>query len=94
MGCLSLLIADDLQGYEHGSTEPTEPTGEVERFELINGRALEPTGEVERFELINGRALEPSGEVERFELINGRALRAVRRGEALRVNKRKSATSR
>lgn len=51
MGCLSLLIADDLQGYEHGSTEPTEPTGEVERFELINGRALEPTGEVERFEL-------------------------------------------
>lgn len=40
MGCLSLLIADDLQGYEHGSTEPTEPTGEVERFELINGRAL------------------------------------------------------
>ena len=57
MGCLSLLIADDLQGYEHGSTEPTEPTGEVERFELINGRALEPTGEVERFELINGRAL-------------------------------------
>jgi len=77
MGCLSLLIADDLQGYEHGSTEPTEPTGEVERFELINGRALEP-----------------SGEVERFELINGRALRAVRRGEALRVNKRKSATSR
>ena len=77
MGCLSLLIADDLQGYEHGSTEPTEPTGEVERFELINGRALEP-----------------SGEVERFELINGRALRAVRRGGALRVNKRKSATSR
>mgnify|MGYP003181592231 FL=1 len=57
MGCLSLLIADDLQGYEHGSTEPTEPLGEVERFELINGRALEPTGEVERFELINGRAL-------------------------------------
>ena len=57
MGCLSLLIADDLQGYEHGSTEPTEPTGEVERFELINGRALEPLGEVERFELINGRAL-------------------------------------
>ena len=57
MGCLSLLIADDLQGYEHGSTEPTEPTGEVERFELINGRALEPSGEVERFELINGRAL-------------------------------------
>ena len=51
MGCLSLLIADDLQGYEHGSTEPTEPLGEVERFELINGRALEPTGEVERFEL-------------------------------------------
>jgi len=77
MGCLSLLIADDLQGYEHGSTEPTEPTGEVERFELINGRALEPTGEVER-----------------FELINGRALRADRRGGALRVNKRKSATSR
>ena len=57
MGCLSLLIADDLQGYEHGSTEPTEPSGEVKRFELINGRALEPTGEVERFELINGRAL-------------------------------------
>ena len=57
MGCLSLLIADDLQGYEHGSTEPTEPTGEVERFELINGRALEPSGEVKRFELINGRAL-------------------------------------
>ena len=57
MGCLSLLIADDLQGYEHGSTEPTEPTGEVERCELRNGRALEPTGEVERFELINGRAL-------------------------------------
>ena len=60
MGCLSLLIADDLQGYEHGSTEPTEPLGEVERFELINGRAL----------------------------------RADRRGGALRVNKRKSATSR
>lgn len=32
MGCLSLLITDDLQGCEHGSTEPTEPTGEVERF--------------------------------------------------------------
>ena len=47
MGCLSLLIADDLQGYEHGSTEPTEPTGEVERFELINGEAREPTGEVD-----------------------------------------------
>lgn len=57
MGYLSLLIADDLQGYEHGSTEPTEPTGEVERFKLVNGEEREPTGEVERFELINGRAL-------------------------------------
>ena len=57
MGCLSLLIADDLQGYEHGSTEPTEPTGEVERFELINGRALRADRRGGRFELINGRAL-------------------------------------
>ena len=54
---MRLLIGVDYRGREHGSTEPTEPTGEVERFELINGRALEPTGEVERFELINGRAL-------------------------------------
>ena len=57
---MSLLIGVDYRGREHGSTEPTEPTGEVERFELINGRAL----------------------------------RAVRRGGELRVNKRKSATSR
>ena len=57
---MSLLIGVDYRGREHGSTEPTEPTGEVERFELINGRAL----------------------------------RADRRGGALRVNKRKSATSR
>lgn len=56
MGCLSLLIADDLQGYEHGSTEPTEPTGEVERVELINGEAREPTGEVERYELIKRKS--------------------------------------
>lgn len=51
MGCLSLLIADDLQGYEHGSTEPTEPSGEVKRFELINGRALRVAKQGERFEL-------------------------------------------
>ena len=57
---MSLLIGVDYRGREHGSTEPTEPSGEVERFELINGRAL----------------------------------RADRRGGALRVNKRKSATSR
>ena len=57
MGCLSLLIADDLQGYEDGSTEPTEPLGEVERFELINGRALRADRRGGRFELINGRAL-------------------------------------
>ena len=37
---MSLLIGVDYRGREHGSTEPTEPTGEVERFELINGRAL------------------------------------------------------
>ena len=37
---MSLLIGVDHRGREHGSTEPTEPTGEVERFELINGRAL------------------------------------------------------
>ena len=83
MGCLSLLIADDLQGYEHGSTEPTEPTGEVERFELINGRALRADRRGERFKLVNGEEREPTGEVERFELINGRALRADRRGGAL-----------
>ena len=37
---MSLLIGVDYRGREHGSTEPTEPLGEVERFELINGRAL------------------------------------------------------
>ena len=50
MGCLSLLIADDLQGYEHGSTEPTEPSGEVKRFELINGRALRVAKQGRRYE--------------------------------------------
>lgn len=44
---MSLLIGVDYRGREHGSTEPTEPTGEVERFELINGEAREPTGEVD-----------------------------------------------
>ena len=50
MGCLSLLIADDLQGYEHGSTEPTEPSGEVKRFELINGRAQRVAKQGRRYE--------------------------------------------
>jgi len=48
---MSLLIGVDHRGREHGSTEPTEPSGEVERFELINGRALRAAKQGGRFEL-------------------------------------------
>ena len=48
---MSLLIGVDYRGREHGSTEPTEPLGEVERFELINGRALRAAKQGGRFEL-------------------------------------------